>query len=147
MACLPGPLLCFCRPSCCSQCAALQVCYVLHCIHCAQYLEALGVSRSQVVPFDASKVYCAGEQLVTSRAPVYQLIKHCTQRTCRRQLPAAVFRLRPCRPHPAADRLLVPTPTPRITPPREGLMAVRRGLGVRTLPEVRWLQQSGRPDC
>jgi hypothetical protein len=27
-----------------------------------EYLEALGVSRSQVVPFDASKVYCAGEQ-------------------------------------------------------------------------------------
>lgn len=51
------------------------------------------MQRSQVVPYNASRVYCA-------------------------------------------DRLLVPTPTPRITPPREGLLAVRTGLGVRTLPEV-----------
>ncbi|PSC67438.1 hypothetical protein C2E20_8901 [Micractinium conductrix] len=57
-----------------------------------EYLELLGVPRSQVVPYNASRVYCA-------------------------------------------DRLLVPTPTPRITPPREALQLVRTGLGVRTLPE------------
>lgn len=39
----------------------------------------------------------------------------------------------PCLP---ADRLLVPTPTPRITPPREALGLVRSGLGVQTLPEA-----------
>ncbi|KAI3435029.1 hypothetical protein D9Q98_003081 [Chlorella vulgaris] len=59
----------------------------------AEYLEMLGVSRSQLVTYNASKVYCA-------------------------------------------DRLLVPTPTPRITPPREGLQLVRQGLGVATLPEA-----------
>ncbi|KAL4425168.1 hypothetical protein ABPG75_009184 [Micractinium tetrahymenae] len=57
-----------------------------------EYLDLLGIPRSQVVPFNASRVYCA-------------------------------------------DRLLVPTPTPRITPPREALGLVRRGLGVQTLPE------------
>jgi hypothetical protein len=41
-----------------------------------------------------------------------------------------------CLALPAAERLLVPTPTPRITPPREGLQAVRSGLGVATLPEA-----------
>jgi hypothetical protein len=58
-----------------------------------EYLERLGVQRDQIVPYNASRVYCA-------------------------------------------ERLLVPTPTPRITPPREGLQAVRSGLGVATLPEA-----------
>ncbi|KAL4435565.1 hypothetical protein ABPG77_002528 [Micractinium sp. CCAP 211/92] len=58
-----------------------------------EYLELLGIPRSQVVPYNASRVYCA-------------------------------------------DRLLVPTPTPRITPPREALGLVRSGLGVQTLPEA-----------
>ena len=35
-----------------------------------------------------------------------------------------------------SDTLLLPTPTPRITPPREALLAAREALGVRTLPEV-----------
>lgn len=35
-----------------------------------------------------------------------------------------------------ADTLLLPTPTPRITPPREALLAAREALGVRTLPQV-----------
>ena len=34
-----------------------------------------------------------------------------------------------------ADVLLVPTPVPRITPPKEGLLAVRSALGVKVLPE------------
>lgn len=35
-----------------------------------------------------------------------------------------------------ADMLLLPTPAPRITPPREALLAAREALGVRTLPQV-----------
>lgn len=35
-----------------------------------------------------------------------------------------------------ANTLLVPTPVPRITPPREALLAVRRALRIQTLPEV-----------
>jgi hypothetical protein len=35
-----------------------------------------------------------------------------------------------------ADRLLFPTPTPRITPARESLLAVREALSVPVLPEV-----------
>ena len=35
-----------------------------------------------------------------------------------------------------ADVLLVPTPVPRITPPKEALLAVRSALGVRVLPEA-----------
>lgn len=42
----------------------------------------------------------------------------------------------PAREYCAAT-LLLPTPTPRITPPREALLSVRRALGVVTLPEVR----------
>lgn len=34
-----------------------------------------------------------------------------------------------------SDVLLVPTPVPRITPPKEGLLAVRSALGVKVLPE------------
>lgn len=39
-----------------------------------------------------------------------------------------------------ADTLFVPTPTPRITPAREGLLATREALGVQMLPEVRRLR-------
>lgn len=60
---------------------------------------------------------------------------------CPLPLPPCLFSLparRFCHPRSclSADRLLVPTPTPRITPPREGLQLVRQGLGVATLPEV-----------
>jgi capsular polysaccharide biosynthesis protein len=36
-----------------------------------------------------------------------------------------------------AETLLVPTPIPRVTPPKEGLLAVRQALKIQTLPEVR----------
>ena len=93
----------------------------------------LGISRSQVVPYNASRVYCAGE------TPTPQ---HCAASAAFLTNAAVNVWVRVAWPDVAAltlpaDRLLVPTPTPRITPPREALQLVQQGLGVQTLPEVR----------
>ena len=103
------------------------------------YLSLLGVQASQVLPYNASQVYCAGTDARRHDT--------CTQLRGQQQ-PEAPHQLH-CSPlHCTAERLLVPTPTPRITPPREGLQLVRQGLGVQTLPavsgsECRWLGQAG----
>lgn len=139
---------------------------------CLQYLELLGIPRSQVVPYNASLVYCAGapHDIMLCRACAIPCeLTACGagfQAACAVRQPGAPGRpfawLRWQRRHrplaclraPAlagmdptctltpglgtcpADRLLVPTPTPRITPPREALGLVRQGLGVQILPEA-----------